>query len=213
MATTQNFLLLTLLPLVLFSCGNEENPDTTWQLAKEKFELSWQSDSADKVLKYRTEIATIAPKSEYGLYSKSWLKARKGEKALALKIADSLVMGFPTFDKGLYLRANLKNELNDPDGALKDFDRCLKKNPTFFEAYMNRGSLYFKTDHPELALRDFEKAIALKPMDKMVLLNLGKAKIALGKSLEACKFWEMADSLGAEEAAILLANFCSTGKP
>ena len=33
-----------------------------------------------------------------------------------------------------------------------------------------------------MALKDFEKANQLKPSNKMVLLNLGKANIALGKA-------------------------------
>lgn len=190
----------------LLGCKNQvSTSDTELQT---KFEASFGSDSVLVVRDIRTRIAAEAPRSDIGLYCKAWLLAQGGNRPKALKTADSLVMGFPSFEKGLYLRANLRAEQNDPDGALADFDKVLKKNPGFFEALVNRGSLHFKLGHTDMALKDFEKADALKPHQKNVKLNLGNAYISLGDKLKACSNWAKADSLGEPSAKELIRKFC-----
>jgi tetratricopeptide (TPR) repeat protein len=71
--------------------------------------------------------------------------------------------------------------------------------------------LHFQTKHTDLALKDFEKANQLRPFQNKVLFNLGNSYMVLGKQEEACKNWQMADSLGYEEAKLMVLKFCKSG--
>jgi len=200
----KDWILLLVGAILLTSCRNEKIENAS----AEKFERSWNSDSAALVLKLRTEIVLESPQSAEGLYCKSWLADQKGDLKKAIKTVDSLAIGYPGFEKGIYLRANLKAKLNDYPGALSDFGRAIKKNPTFFEAFVNRGTLHFQNKHTDLALKDFQKANQIKPNNKMVVFNIGNAFMLLGKPDEACKNWIAADSLGNADAKILLVKYC-----
>ena len=196
-------ILIFLLP----ACG-QKNGSEQGDIAG-KFNLAWQSNAPELVLKIREELARSAVKSPEVLYARAWLADRAGDGPQALKTADSLVMGYPQFEKGWYLRANLKEKSGDLEAAIQDYDKALKRNPAFAEALINRGSLQFKTRHYDLALKDFEKARSIVPQNKLVAINLGNAWMAFGKPEKACQFWKTADSMGYPGADTLLKKYCS----
>lgn len=189
-----------------YSCTESES--NLEKLALDKFNNSWQSDSLPWVIQTRVEVAEMAPKSPAGFYSKAWLLSKNGSFDKALKTADSLIIGYPSFDKGWYLRANLKSEMRDTLSALHDFNECLKRNPSFFEAHVNRGNLHFHSGSLDFALKDFEAANSIRPLQKTIQINLGNTYMMLKQKDKACRFWHVADSLGEKQAAVYLLKFC-----
>jgi tetratricopeptide (TPR) repeat protein len=204
---------VSILLLLLFSCNKpaEEQANGQEQRLHEAFETQWGEKSAgsDSV---RLALASLSGRSEYILYCRAWKLAGEGNNARALKTADSLVMGFPSFEKGIYLRANLRLEAKDTSGSLDDFERCLKRNPGFFECLMNRGSLFFSKKMPDLAYRDFREALKIKPKNSQARFNLGNTQFALGQADSACFQWKIAEDAGMKEAAEIREKLCRSSK-
>lgn len=190
----------------LFSCKGEKETDSEkWS---EIFNQTWQNPDEATVLKQRQAVANQAGKSRYGYYCRAWLLSRSQALDLALKTADSLVMGFPEFDKAWYLRANLRSQRNDTTGAFRDFSEGLKRNPSFSEIYINRGALYFRLGNLDKALADFEAAIKLGRNIPQALTNLGNVHFKMQHPIIACQFWQKADSLGDTMASNRYKTFC-----
>ena len=202
------FLSIILLAAV-FSCQSD-HPENELQSISVGFDSTWNSTSPETIRRIRTRIAAMPGRNEYILYCRAWVLSRNGEKAKALKTADSLVMGYPAFIKGIYLRANLRAESKDTEGSIADFNKALKKDPVFFEALMNRGAVHFSNQHPDLALKDFQAANKLKASSSDLSLNLANCWLALGQADSACAWLHRADSLGNPKAPELLTRFCAS---
>jgi len=187
--------------------ANKQQEDTKLKELCIDFEKSWGQSGAE-VDSLRNAIAGLPGIDACRLYCRSWKKAREKRFPIALKTADSLVMGFPKFEKGLFLRASLRLENGDTNGSVSDFEKCLQRNPGFFEARMNRGALFFSRKMPDLAFQDFKQAVSLKPEHAGARQNLGNAFLALGQADSACRCWKDARLLGSPDALSLLDKFC-----
>lgn len=203
------YFILSICLLTMLSCssGTTENSQLDLQA---RFDSAWNSTSPEQIQRIRSGIASLSERNEFTLYCRAWVLSQKSEQAKALKTADSLVMGFPTFVRGWYLRANLRSENKDIEGALSDFDKAIKKDPQFFEAWMNRGAVHFSNQHPDLALKDFQSAQKLKPGQPDVFLNLANCWLALGQADSACVFLGKAEQAGNPKALELKQRFCET---
>jgi tetratricopeptide (TPR) repeat protein len=201
--------------LMFMSCSRQKadqaEADKVQKLVQD-FENSWgqNSPAGDSA---RLALAALPGRNEYILYCRAWKNAEKGNLPSAIKTADSLVMGFPSFEKGIYLRANLRLENKDTSGSLSDFERCLKRNPAFYECRINRGIIFFSKQMPDLAYQDFREAVKLRPQSAEARLNLGNAQFALGQLDSACLQWNNAAASGLEKAAQLAGKFCQSPKP
>jgi tetratricopeptide (TPR) repeat protein len=202
-------LLLSFCLLTILSCSNGTTENSQSDL-QARFDSAWNSSSPEQIQRIRSGIASLSERNEFTLYCRAWVLSQKSEPAKALKTADSLVMGFPTFVRGWYLRANLRAENKDVEGALTDFDKAVKKDPQFFEAWMNRGAVHFSNQHPDLALKDFQSAQKLKPAHPDVFLNLANCWLALGQADSACVFLGKAEQAGNPKATELKQRFCET---
>jgi tetratricopeptide (TPR) repeat protein len=202
-------LSICLVTMLACSSGTKENNQSDL-LAR--FDSAWNSSSPEEIQRIRSGIASLPDRNEFTLYCRAWVLSQKSEPAKALKTADSLVMGFPSFIRGWYLRANLRAESKDVEGALSDFDKAVKKDPQFFEAWMNRGAVHFSNQHPDLALKDFQSAQKLKPAHPDVFLNLANCWLALGRADSACVFLEKAEQAGNPKATELKQRFCETSE-
>lgn len=164
--------------------------------AEELFYKTWMHPNDSLIFEARQKIANESPNSRFGYYCRSWLLTRKNENIKALKVADSLVMGFPKFAEGHYLHANLREENGDLEGAIESYTKTIKNKPDFIEAYINRGSIYFTRKEVEKALEDFKKARTIDPKQPIMLHNLGNAYMSFGRRDSACLYWQQALQLG-----------------
>ncbi len=203
------YFILSVCLAAMMACSSETTENNQSDL-QARFDSAWNSSSPEQIQRIRSGIASLSERNEFTLYCRAWVLSQKGEPAKAIKTADSLVMGFPTFVRGWYLRANLRAENKDVEGALADFDKAVKKDPQFFEAWMNRGAVHFSNQHPDLALKDFQSAQKLKPMHPDVFLNLANCWLALGQADSACVLLVKAEQAGNPKASELKLRFCET---
>lgn len=199
-------ILYILILCLSWACAEE--PAISENEIAAKFKSTWHAKNDTFLLQSRKEIAALAPKTKYGFYCRAWLFSRNNNFLAALKTADSMAIGFPSFAEGQYLLANLREENGDPEAALKAYSKALKAKPDFFEALVNRGNLWYVKKDFTKALQDFKLANSLDAKSPINLLNLGNAFMALGFKDSACVFWEKSMALGATQSRINLDKFC-----
>lgn len=202
---TKRFLALIFLAA---SCSQPGTPDREKE-HQIQFDSAWKSRDSVEILKARTQLSSEEGRDPYILYSRSWILSRKGNLPLALKTADSLVLGYPAFARGYYLRANLKAGSGNLEGAFKDYENAIKRDPGLYEAFLNRGAAYFQDKHPEHAIPDFRKASQLRPDDFQPWLNLGNAFASASSLDSACNCWQEAGKRGSAKALDLISKYCA----
>jgi tetratricopeptide (TPR) repeat protein len=201
-----------ILILALGAC-TEGSPDEVAEENRQIFGLAWKEGASPRGDSLRKMLAGRSQRDSYVLYCRSWLLKKNGQAARALKTADSLTMGYPSFPEGYYLRANLRADAGDNEGALRDYGKALARKPTFPEAYINRGSLHFQMKHADEALADFRAAIRLEPRRPDAWFNAANAFAVMSHADSACYFWEKARLLGSFPADSLLRKHCSGSNP
>ena len=176
--------------------------------AEHLFYQTWMHPNDSVILEARKKIAAESPNSRFGYYCRSWLLTRSNENIKALKVADSLVMGFPKFAEGHYLHANLKEENGEMEGAIESYTKTIKNKPDFIEAYINRGSIYFSRKEVEKALEDFKKAKTINPQHPIMLHNIGNVYMSMGRRDSACLYWQQALQIGHMPVQPFIEMYC-----
>lgn len=196
----------------LWACGEGGHQEESGENGL-LFAQAWKEGVSPRGDSIRSAVAGRKIRDPYVLYCRAWLLKRKGQAARALKTADSLTMGYPSFAEGYYIRANLRADAGDNEGALRDYGKALARKPAFPEACINRGSLHFSMKHAGEALSDFRMAMRLDPRRAEAWFNAGNAFAVMARADSACFFWEKARQLGSLPADSLLRTHCSGTKP
>lgn len=90
--------------------------------------------------------------------------------------------------------------LGRTDGALQDFDAAITMNKQFPLASLNKASLLAKQDQVMPALKLLDGVIEEHPDEALLYLNRGLIRELTGDLDGACEDWNMARTLGADEA-------------
>jgi tetratricopeptide (TPR) repeat protein len=106
-------------------------------------------------------------------------------------------------------RGSAKHQLGRDEEALTDLDAAVRLNPNFADAYQNRGVIKNSLKLFPGALADFNQALKLNPDNAGVHLGRGISKFYLGDKTGACEDWRMASAGGVNDAAALIAEYCT----
>ncbi len=93
--------------------------------------------------------------------------------------------------------------------AVLNFDQAVSLDPAFSEAYNQRAICKALQGNYEASLPDFQKAIDLNPGVGMNYHNKAVAHLQLGETNLACDLLHQALSLGYENSAHLIEEYCS----
>jgi tetratricopeptide (TPR) repeat protein len=90
-----------------------------------------------------------------------------------------------------------------PMEALAQLDRVLRLDPEHVPALTNRGAALTAIRQPDAALRALHRAAEIRPDDPIIVLNLTRAYLAVGKRDDARMHHEMLRRLDARRARLL----------
>ena len=108
-------------------------------------------------------------------------------------------------------RGNTKYRLRDYKGAIADYNKAIEINKQFALAYTNRGAAKRKSGDTQGAIADWTKVIEFIPKSGLSGLsyrNRGVDKAWIEDHEGACVDWKEAASLGDEDAAGWVKEFC-----
>lgn len=92
--------------------------------------------------------------------------------------------------------------------AIIDYTQKIEINPNSALTYYNRGILYLNIKEYSKAIIDFDKTIELNPNDADSYYSRGCAHQKIGNKDKACEDWQISNSLGNEQAQILINEYC-----
>ncbi|MDD3877699.1 MAG: tetratricopeptide repeat protein [Bacteroidales bacterium] len=92
--------------------------------------------------------------------------------------------------------------------ALADFNSITALEPFNESAYINKSNIEIMLEDNEAAFRSFEKAIHINPENHVAFTNRGLLYYNLNKPDNACRDWNVALSLGNQQALRMFNQFC-----
>lgn len=127
----------------------------------------------------------------------------------AMQYLDSCLIHFPKNDSAWIYKADISlNYLKDYAAAKKQYQKAVKLNPKSAEAYAGVGFSSFQLQQYKDCVKSLYLALHLKPRQPEWLSLLGTCQFKLHYKEEACKYWNIAASLGSAEAPIKLKRHC-----
>lgn len=202
--------ILLFLP-VLQSCSTVKyNPanDPSYDRARSLYYQSIKSTSGEEKLKMRSEIIRISPESEYGLFSRAWIKEKEESYKAALALYDEAIRMNGREHVFYYNRALLLMKHYTITGTVEslrlaqdDLDRCIQLDSSCGNAYFSRAEIKSIRKDYSGAITDYSSALKFNPSDSETYYNRGLIKLNTKDYKGAKSDADMAIKLNREFAA------------
>jgi tetratricopeptide (TPR) repeat protein len=106
-------------------------------------------------------------------------------KADATRVADELVVFFPSDPQAMAVSAQLAFRLGDSTGAIESWEKCLDLDPGYLDAYYKMALIAAERGQYRQAEELYRKLLAKGPPSSHVLTGLAETLLHLGRTDEA----------------------------
>ena len=155
-----------------------------------------------------TAVASAVAKTQRELniatrFSSARQRLQSDEINVAIRLADGIVLDYPTEVSAYIARASIYKEIGDLDQSLADYDRAIELDPDQFETYNLRALIHQDMGNIEDALTDFTFAINLAPAPHLYT-NRAILYVAQGNIDAALDDLDSSIELGPSENAFVM---------
>jgi len=133
---------------------------------------------------------------------------KTGETDRALGDVEKFLDLYPGDKKALSRAGRLSAASGDNLKALTYFSENLRLHPNDADCYIDRADSYFVSKSWDFAAKDYSMALDLQPENPEAWLNMGIARLSMGKKDDACFYFRKAFGQGNKKAAEYLSKNC-----
>lgn len=158
-----------------------------------------------------TKAIEINPQDETAYLTRGVAKRNLNDRQGAIADFTMAIEINPRFVLAYFNRGEDRFVLGDLRGAMTDFDNAIEIDPQFEDAYYYRASAKTRLGDHQGAIADWTKVIETYPqsgLDGLAYRNRGVDKAWIEDHEGACVDWKEAASLGDEDAAGWVKEFC-----
>ncbi|EMY25595.1 tetratricopeptide repeat protein [Leptospira interrogans serovar Australis str. 200703203] len=154
---------------------------------KELYRLSIETKEVEKKKEFRQKILTLAPESEYGIFSKAWFKEIAGDYSQAEELYSEAILLNSKLTMAFLNRGRIKLRNSDNQGAVSDFLSAKELEPKNAEVYgFLCYSMRYENDR-STGMNYCNQAVELDPKSIFSYYSRSTFKLESGDSRGALK--------------------------